>query len=121
MNPKIYKVGLNLVAILVLGGCSLAPKYIQPTMNIPDSKEALGNVLTMEIKEKWWEDFGDVQLNAFVEEALANNYDLLVAMERIEQARSQWSYTRGSRFPSLNVQGEATRNRKNIRDRKSVV
>lgn len=114
MNPKIYKVGLNLVAILVLGGCSLAPKYIQPTMNIPDSKEALGNVLTMEIKEKWWEDFGDVQLNAFVEEALANNYDLLVAMERIEQARSQWSYTRGSRFPSLNVQGEATRNRKNI-------
>lgn len=116
MNPKIYKVGLSFATILALSfsGCSLSPKYTQPTTNLPDSKEALENAQIMEIKEKWWEEFGDAQLNVFVEEALKNNYDLLVAMERIEQARSQWSYARSDRYPSINAQGEATRNRKNI-------
>ncbi|MBX7490374.1 efflux transporter outer membrane subunit [Helicobacter turcicus] len=116
MNPKIYKVSLSIATILVLGfsGCSLSPKYSQPLINVPDSKEVSQSTQAMEIKEKWWEDFGDVHLNAFVEEALANNYDLLVAMERIEQARAQWSYARSDRYPSLKAQGEAKRNRKNI-------
>lgn len=116
MNPKIYKFGLSFVAILALGfgGCSLSPKYSKPTTNLPDIKEGLQNSEVLEIKEKWWEDFGDTQLNVFVEEALVNNYDLLVAMERIEQARAQWGYARSDRYPSLSAQGEATRNRKNL-------
>ncbi|WP_299547401.1 efflux transporter outer membrane subunit [uncultured Helicobacter sp.] len=116
MHPKIYKIGLSFVALLALGfsGCSLSPKYSQPITNLPDSKESLQKSQNFEIKEKWWEDFGDTQLNAFVEEALVNNYDLLIAMERIEQARAQWGYARSDRYPSLDVKGEATRNRKNL-------
>lgn len=116
MDPKIYKIGLSIIAILTLGfsGCSLSPRYSQPITDLPDSKEALQNSQAIEIREKWWEDFGDIQLNAFVEEALRNNYDLLVAMERIEQARAQWGYERSDRYPNLGVKGEATRNRKNL-------
>ena len=116
MNQKIHKINLSFILALALGvgGCSLSPKYTQPQTNLPDSKEALESAKEMEISARWWEDFGDTQLNAFVEEALANNYDLLVAMQRIEQARSQWSYARSDRYPNIQAQGEATRNRKNV-------
>ena len=116
MNQKIHKINLSFILALALGvgGCSLSPKYTQPQTNLPDSKEALESAKEMEISVRWWEDFGDTQLNAFVEEALANNYDLLVAMQRIEQARSQWSYARSDRYPNIQAQGEATRNRKNV-------
>ncbi|EES89229.1 efflux transporter outer membrane subunit [Helicobacter canadensis] len=98
---------------LLIGGCSLSPKYEQPKANLPKdfgveySKET--------ISQTWWKDFGDEYLNGIVEEALKNNYDLAVAMERVSQARSSWSYARSDRYPSLSAQGEATRNKKNPR------
>ncbi|WP_297811084.1 TolC family protein [uncultured Helicobacter sp.] len=104
------------VALLALlgGGCSLSPKYVQPQTNLPDSKEVIEAAKEIEISQKWWEDFGDFTLNGFVEEALRNNYDLLVAMQRIEQARSQWSYARSDRYPNIKAQGEGLKNRKNL-------
>lgn len=98
---------LAVVAALCFGGCSLSPSYTEPKVDLPDSKSAL----SFEITQKWWEDFGDVNLNAYVEEALRNNYDLLVAMERIDQANSNWSYARGDRFPTLGVSGQVTKNK----------
>lgn len=98
---------------LLIGGCSLSPKYEQPKANLPQdfgveySKET--------ISQTWWKDFGDEYLNGIVEEALKNNYDLAVAMERVSQARSSWGYARSDRYPSLSAQGEATRNKKNPR------
>ena len=58
-------------------------------------------------------DFNDEYLNNIVEEALKNNYDLAVAMERVSQARSSWSYARSDRYPTISAQGEATRNKEN--------
>ena len=112
---KFSKTYLSAVVVVALSvsGCSLSPRYAQPQMNLPDSKESLESAQDMEISQKWWEVFGDSRLNAFVEESLENNYDLLVAMERVEQARSQWSYARSDRYPNISAQGEGTRNRKN--------
>ncbi|TLD83185.1 efflux transporter outer membrane subunit [Helicobacter sp. MIT 11-5569] len=111
---KISNFCFHITLLAILGsGCSLSPKYVQPTTNLPDSKEAIEAAQEMVISQKWWEEFGDETLNLFVEEALKNNYDLLVAMERIEQARSQWSYARSDRYPNIQAKGEALKNRKN--------
>ncbi|MCL9821155.1 efflux transporter outer membrane subunit [Helicobacter sp. 14348-15] len=96
---------------LLIGGCSLSPKYEQPKVNLPQD---FGVEYSNEtISQTWWKDFGDEYLNGIVEEALKNNYDLAVAMERVSQARSSWGYARSDRYPSLSAQGEATRNKKN--------
>ncbi|MDD6056358.1 MAG: efflux transporter outer membrane subunit [Helicobacteraceae bacterium] len=105
---------LATILALSLAGCSLSPKYTTPTTNLPDSAKAIETAKKFEIPQKWWEDFGDIRLNAFVEEALQNNYDLLVAMERVEQARASWSYARSDRYPALNAEGSGTKNRKNV-------
>lgn len=96
---------------LLISGCSLSPKYEQPKANLPQD---FGVEYSNEtISQTWWKDFGDEYLNGIVEEALKNNYDLAVAMERVSQARSSWGYARSDRYPSLSAQGEATRNKKN--------
>ncbi|CAM2821762.1 efflux transporter outer membrane subunit [Helicobacter burdigaliensis] len=105
---------------LLLAGCSLSPKYEKPTTNLPQSFEVENPKLDMSamVSQTWWKDFEDEDLDALVKEALENNYDLAVAMERVSQARSMWGYARSDRYPSIGVQGEATRNKKNPQNNK---
>ncbi len=96
---------------VLISSCSLSPKYEQPKTNLPQD---FGVESSQEpISQTWWKDFNDEYLNDIVDEALKNNYDLAVAMERVSQARSSWSYARSNRYPTLSIQGEATRNKEN--------
>lgn len=61
--------------------------------------------------DRWWTAFDDPQLDALIDEALANNLDLRVAMRRLEEARAGYRLARAARFPSLDLAASATRNR----------
>ncbi|MDA3968383.1 efflux transporter outer membrane subunit [Helicobacter ibis] len=98
--------------LLIFGGCSLSPKYEQPQVSIPSN--FTGESADSKISVAWWKDFNDEYLNTLVDEALKNNYDLSLAMSRISQARSQWSYARSDRYPNIGAKGEATRNNGNM-------
>jgi multidrug efflux system outer membrane protein len=50
----------------------------------------------------WWEVFKDEQLRNLVQTALANNYDLRIAVTRIEQSRQLAAQARSQYFPFLN-------------------
>ena len=51
---------------LLIGGCSLSPKYEQPKANLPQD---FGVEYSNEtISQTWWKDFGDEYLNGIVEE-----------------------------------------------------
>lgn len=52
-------------------------------------------------KQDWWTEFDNSELNELIETALANNYDLRVAVARIEQAEKQARITDGARSPSI--------------------
>jgi multidrug efflux system outer membrane protein len=54
----------------------------------------------------WWQVFQDPQLQELIRTALKQNYDLLLATERINAARAQVTVTRSSLFPQ--VQGDGT-------------
>ena len=119
MKRLINKMHLNF--ILGLGflfyGCSLSPTYEDPEVNLP---YALPTQASLEkISKTWWEDFNDQTLNILVQEALDNNYDLAVAMQRVEQARSSWSYARSDRYPNISAQGEGVRTKANESDPKN--
>ena len=53
----------------------------------------------------WWEVFKDPALQELVKTSLANNYDLLIAVERIEQARQIAAQARAQFFPFFNYEG----------------
>src|ERR1035438_7290333 len=57
---------------------------------------------------KWQDLFPDPILSRMVTTALAHNFDLRIAAERLEQARSELDITRANQYPFLDVQAAFT-------------
>ncbi|HWL72669.1 MAG TPA: TolC family protein, partial [Burkholderiaceae bacterium] len=51
--------------------------------------------------ERWWTQFNDPQLTALIEEALAANLDLRLAISRIDEARANLQAARSFLFPTI--------------------
>ena len=60
---------------------------------------------------QWWMVLEDPVLQGLIRDALANNYDLRIAANRVLQAREQLGITRASQLPSLGGFVEAERQR----------
>lgn len=102
-----YRKILTLAVAAALAGCAVTqpvvPKYDMP----PGTATAAQN----ELLEHWWTAFNDPVLTALVDEALANNWDLKVALARIDAARSQVLLAQSNLIPSVNLGVGASRNR----------
>jgi NodT family efflux transporter outer membrane factor (OMF) lipoprotein len=109
---------LSLAAILalLLGGCMVGPKYARPTVPVtPAFKEPapenfketadwkIAQPGAPSLSLKWWESFGDPQLNALEPQAAAENQDLKVAEARFRQARAMIRINRSAQFPSIST------------------
>jgi NodT family efflux transporter outer membrane factor (OMF) lipoprotein len=101
---------------LFLTGCMVGPKYAKPTTPAPPAfkeqppesfKEVDGWKTAQPgdqmLRGKWWELFGDTQLNALEEELTASNQDLKVSEARLRQARAMIQVNRSAEFPSLST------------------
>lgn len=61
------------------------------------------------VDDHWWKVFEDTTLNSLIDLAVQQNTDVLMAINRIEQARANLRITRSSYFPSLTLEGGWTR------------
>jgi len=100
---------------LVFYGCiDLGPDYQRPDLGIetPQSFEYTPtDARTLVVEDRWWEVFGDRELNQYVEQALKNNWDIKLAAARVLEARSQYVRIRADRFPAVGVSGIKDRRR----------
>ena len=76
---------------LVLAGCMVGPDYHKPEVTLPSSyPESLAAEQTSAgaepVSTQWWTLFGDPMLNDVVQSAIANNKDILQAIETGEFA-----------------------------------
>ena len=106
-------------AILLMGtGCmKIGPDYHRPDTGIemPRSYQHASTETTTSLPEdRWWQVFGDHEINQLVEEALRNNLDIKKATARILEVRSQFVETRADRFPTLSLEGQAQRQHRQI-------
>lgn len=99
----------TLSASVALAGCSLTPAYVRPAPPVPtswpvgdaylrQSEAALPSVTYRDI-------FRDTRLQSLIDQALANNRDLRVAVANIAATRAQYRIQRGDLFPQLNATG----------------
>jgi outer membrane protein, multidrug efflux system len=92
------------VAILPLlfTGCAVGPKYVRPAIQTPanfySEQEAAANSVA---DLAWWELFKDPVLQDLIREALKNNYDLQLAMARVEQQRALLGVSRSQYYPQV--------------------
>jgi multidrug efflux system outer membrane protein len=90
---------------LHLSACMVGPDYQRPEIESPDSwhtdldyKDIKGDSLS---DLAWTEIFHDDDLRAYILQALERNKNLLIAIERIEEARAANLVTRSSLYPTL--------------------
>lgn len=62
--------------------------------------------------DRWWMQFNDPQLTALIEETLAANLDLRIAVARIEEARANLRLARSYQVPTLDADFAAARARR---------
>ena len=61
------------------------------------------------VEDHWWEVFEDATLDSLIDLAVEQNTDVLMALNRIEQARANLRIARSDYFPSLSLDGGWTR------------
>jgi NodT family efflux transporter outer membrane factor (OMF) lipoprotein len=102
---------------LALAGCvdrgdwkaapKLEPNTLAAAQTLQDSKVDPAAWPT----DQWWRSYGDPQLDALVDEALAGSPSLQVAQARLRAAQAQAVSAGAARLPSVALNGEVTRQR----------
>jgi multidrug efflux system outer membrane protein len=100
---------------LLLSGCiNLGPDYSRPELGIETPRSYQYEPADEDIRllmDRWWEVFGDAELNLLVEEVLRNNWDIKQAAARVLEARARYVQVRSDRFPSVGISGTKDRRR----------
>lgn len=91
---------LAIVAAAVLSACATpgGSPNATPALELPTQAATVPA-----LPADWWKQFGDEQLNALVEEAVAHNTDLARAMARIDESRAALRLARAGQLPSVNA------------------
>jgi multidrug efflux system outer membrane protein len=91
-----------LLLLLVVVGCKMGPNYQRPLVHPPDQFYPQTASQSESIADlPWWELFKDPVLKSLIEEALKNNYDVMTAAARVEQARAQAGIAHSIYFPQV--------------------
>jgi multidrug efflux system outer membrane protein len=118
----VKRVAFFALAILALtAGCTIGPRYHRPAATAltaatptawktqpPWQQAAPKDAIP---KGTWWRVFHDPALDAFEQQLLQANQSLLVARDRLEQARSLARVATAGYFPQVAVDPSATRQR----------
>lgn len=104
---KLTLLGAGLVA---LSACTMAPRYERAALPVPDQFPTAATAQGQSAETlPWRQVFLDERLQGVIEQALANNRDLRVAVLNVEKARSQYRIQRASLFPAVNGTVSGTR------------
>jgi NodT family efflux transporter outer membrane factor (OMF) lipoprotein len=120
-------IGLAVAASLFLAGCTVGPNYKRPSAPVPPAyKENGGTTATVPppnanwkpaqpaddvLRGKWWELYGDPQLNGLEGKVAISNQTLKAAAEQYLSAREQVKVSRASYYPSLSFTPTSSRDR----------
>ena len=113
LETRWVPVAALLFALLFGAGCVVGPNYKRPTATVPPAyKEGGGTATqasTQNLQEKWWEVFGDPQLNALEEQVKISNENLKASEAQYRQARDLVRFYRAEYYPTGTVSPSISR------------
>jgi NodT family efflux transporter outer membrane factor (OMF) lipoprotein len=103
------------VAVFVTG-CSFAPDYKPPTVEVPQTFKESDVWKTaapsgLQPNDKWWTAYGDAMLDNLEQQISDSNPTLAAAIARYDQAQAYLAESRSSLFPQFGVGADLTKNR----------
>lgn len=103
----------QVLAVLLLTGCTVGPNYVPPEASPPAIWHApledglAAEEANPEALASWWIALDDAGLSRLIERAVAGNLDLKKAQSRIRESRARRSAARGAFFPTFDAAGSA--------------
>jgi len=94
---------------LLAAGCAVQPDYQRPALELPPAWQAAAP--RPQPAQPWWRVYDDPALERLIDEALANNADVLVAAARVDEARALLGETRSALKPEVGANASAGRTR----------
>jgi len=105
---KRFKIIYWLVILLMLRhvtGCKTGQAYKRPTLDLPQQFNNTTNTDTTSIADIEWKTFfTDTTLQRLIEAGIANNYDLQLAVKRIDISQQQLKKAKLLLLPQVNAQ-----------------
>lgn len=115
-------------ASLLVAGCTVGPNYQRPSAPVPPAYKENGAVPTVPpptpqsgawkpaqpaddaLRGKWWELYGDPQLNTLEDKIAVSNQTLKAAAEQYLSAREQVRVSRAAYYPTLSISPNSSQN-----------
>lgn len=94
---------LSSLLVLTLGGCALMEPGTQPVKQVDGAALGLSTSTANWPTDKWWQRYQDSQLDALVEEALANSPTMTSAQARLAQANAAVGSARAPLLPRVDA------------------
>jgi multidrug efflux system outer membrane protein len=106
--PKYTLGAIFAVTVCMLSACTVGPNYHRPVVQTPaafhGNDESQQTAQTESFADlPWWQVFHDPQLQELIRTALKQNYDLQLAVERVNAARAQVGIVRSNQFPQVSL------------------
>ena len=102
-----------LLGMTLLAGCKVGPNYARPNVTAPPAfRGADGTAVSSAAPtslgdEQWSAVYQEPELQQLIAKALANNYDVRIAAQRILEQQAQVKIARSQEFPTISVGGTA--------------
>jgi NodT family efflux transporter outer membrane factor (OMF) lipoprotein len=100
------------IATAGLMGASCSPHKVtrnpKPPITVPAAYSSI-QAEGANLSDRWWQDFGDPELNKLVSEALEGNLQVKAAWQRVKQARAVSKQLGAGKFPAVNVNGSVSK------------
>ena len=101
--------GVLALALLPLGGCNLGPDYVRPEVEMPVQFRATeATEAAAWPSEDWWRGFRSSELNGLIEQARTQNFDIVAAIARVQQADAQVRIAGAAMLPTANASANAS-------------
>ncbi len=102
----------SLVAMIIgVSGCASVPNLGEMPVVRPSSKlataQSIKGTLAAWPADNWWEQYGDTQLNALIEEGLNGSPDIAIAQARLRSANAAARQSRAALLPQVRADASA--------------
>ena len=99
---------------LAMGGCTVGPDYVRPTADAPAAYKEMPPAKPAQPADaaprgKWWEVYGDAQLNTLEEQIALANQTLRTAEANYRQAQALVLQSRAGLYPTIGANVNAIR------------
>ena len=105
------QLAVPLGAALLGPACAVGPNFVRPEVDAPGVyRNQVGPAEAASLADlPWWEVFEDPVLQDLVVEGLESNYDLEVAVQRVEEAGALVGVAQSPFYPQIGYEGSAGR------------